>query len=225
MNLLIILYNKTGHPDYKHSKSRFIEMFGDPIENNLNWNTAKLIETCEINKFKGNVEKNDNKVWLLNLDMIKSNTGKLIDYVYEEENKIGSSTLKFDKDYVLYSKLRPYLNKVIITDKSGYATTELLAIKPLFVNNQFLKALMMHESFVNFANGTSYGAKMPRASVDEIKNFNLICPPIELQKSFANFVEQIDKSKFVYHSRYFLCEIFTFDSSTIAYSNVVSIFA
>ena len=55
--------------------------------------------------------------------------------------------------------------------------------------------------------------------------FPIMVPPIELQNKFATFVEQVDKSKFIYHSKYFLCDIFTLFSSTIAYSRVVSIFA
>ena len=177
-------------------KARFVELFGDPVRNTKKWNTEKLHIVAPINKYKGNVDVVDGKVWLLNLDMIESYTGNILDISYEYENKITSSTIKFDKNCVLYSKLRPYLNKVVIPAMRGYATSELISMCTEKINKYFLANLLRQDSFVDFSNATSYGAKMPRASIDEIKNFNLIMPPIELQNEFANFVEQVDKSKF-----------------------------
>ena len=69
------------------------------------------------------------------------------------------------------------------------------------------------------------GSAQPGISAKKYDLLEIPVPPICLQNEFAEFVELIDKSKFVNHSRYFLCDILTFDSSTIAYSNVVSIFA
>ena len=59
---------------------------------------------------------------------------------------------------------------------------------------------------------------------DGIGAIKIILPPLSLQNEFAEFVKLIDKSKFVCHSKNFLCDIFTFSSSTIAYPSVVSIF-
>ena len=172
-------------------------MFGDPVENDKGWKTDKLDIVCPINKYKGSVENNNGEVWLLNLDMIESNTGTIVNYVYEKEANINSSTIKFDTNCVLYSKLRPYLNKVVVPEKSGYATSEMLSFKTDKVDRYFLAALLRSDSFVSFANTSSYGAKMPRASVDGIKNFNLIMPPLKMQKDFGNMVRLIDKSKFI----------------------------
>ena len=58
-----------------------------------------------------------------------------------------------------------------------------------------------------------------------LNSYEVIDPTIEEENEFASFVDQVDKSKFIYHSKYFLCDIFTLFSSTIAYSSVVSIFA
>lgn len=177
-------------------KSRFVEMFGDPIKNDKNWETRKLDDVCPVNKYKGQVDSTNNQVWLLNLDKIESDTGKILNYVLEDESKIASSTIKFDTNCVLYSKLRPYLNKVVIPPRSGYATSEMIAMQTNIVDKYFLSSLLRMKSFVDFANGTSYGAKMPRASVDMIKNFDLIFPPKELQNSFAQFAQQVDKLRF-----------------------------
>lgn len=176
-------------------RARFVEMFGDPVRNTKMWHTEKLYVIAPINKYKGNVDVIDGKVWLLNLDMIESCTGNILGILYEYENRITSSTIKFDENCVLYSKLRPYLNKVVIPKMRGYATSELISMSAENINKYFLANLLRQDSFVDFSNSTSYGAKMPRASMDTIKNFDVIMPPIELQNQFATFVEQVNKSK------------------------------
>ena len=69
------------------------------------------------------------KIWLLNLDMIEQQTGRVIDYVFVEPDAIGGSTVGFDKECVLYSKLRPNLNKVVLPDRCGVATSEILPLR------------------------------------------------------------------------------------------------
>lgn len=54
------------------------------------------------------------------------------------------------------------------------------------------------------------------AAVSYVKSMKMCLPPIQIQKKFVTFYEQVDKSKFVVHSRYFLCDILTLFSSTIA---------
>ena len=200
-------------------------MFGDPLLNEKGFCTKPLSEACPFNKYKGEVECLNGKYWILNLDMIESNTGKIIEKVYMPLNEIGNSIIKFDTNCVLYSKLRPYLNKVVTPDTSGYGTSELICMQTgKDVNQLYLASLLRMNSFVEYINSKAGGAKMPRASMDHLRTFKLMIPNIELQNEFAEFVKQIDKSKFISYSRYFLCEILTLFSSTIAYSRVVSIF-
>lgn len=188
-------------------KARFVEMFGDPVRNSKNWNTEKLCSIAPINKYNGDIDKFNGKVWLLNLDMIESCTGNIVDFLYEFENQITSSTIKFDENCVLYSKLRPYLNKVVIPERKGYATSELVSMSTEKINKYFLANLLRQDSFVNFSNATAYGAKMPRASMDLIKNFDVINPPTELQNQFGKLVIEVEKSKLITY--YHLKSIYT----------------
>jgi len=179
----------------KLKNARFVEMFGNPVRNSKNWNTEKLCSIAPINKYNGDIDTINGKVWLLNLDMIESCTGNIVDFLYEFENRITSSTIKFDENCVLYSKLRPYLNKVVIPERKGYATSELVSMSTEKINKYFLANLLRQDSFVNFSNATAYGAKMPRASMDLIKNFDVINPPTELQNQFGKLVIEVEKSK------------------------------
>lgn len=170
-------------------------MFGNPIQNDKKWDTDLINNVAPSQNYKGSFE---DKVWLLNLDMVESNSGRIIDYVYENINNIGNSTCTFNEENILYSKLRPYLNKVVIPSQKGYATSELVPLKPNKdkLNKYFLAYLLRSEQFVQYISEKVAGAKMPRISMDMFRKFKLILPPIELQNKFAEFVKQIDKQKF-----------------------------
>lgn len=176
-------------------KSRFIEMFGDSILNDKSWPTSAMSDCCQMKGTKSIPHKE--KYWLLNLDKIKSETGEILGKDYVVRDEVGSSTFFFDKNYVLYSKLRPYLNKVIISDESGFATSELVPLKPgACLNSYYLAFLLRSKSFVNWIDSTSSGAKMPRASMSALRSFRVPLPPLELQNKFADFVHLVDKSRF-----------------------------
>ena len=186
-------------------KSRFIEMFGDPVKNTKGWKTESLQQVAPAKPAKNNLT---DKVWLLNLDMVESQTGKVIDYLYVNILDTGNSTYQFDEGNVLYSKLRPYLNKVVIPEQPGICTSELVPLRPTEkLNRYFLANLLRTDFFVNFINEKVAGAKMPRVSMDTFRAFDCILPPIELQNDFAAFVQQIDKSKFEIWRNLELCVI------------------
>lgn len=174
-------------------KSRFVEMFGDVVSNNMNWNSQPMSKVAPSKPYKETLEGN---VWLLNLDMVESQTGRIIDYLYVDKTEVGNSTNAFDEGNVLYSKLRPYLNKVVVPNQKGYATTELVPLRPNeLLNRNFFAYLLRSDCFVSYINEKVAGAKMPRVSMDVFREFKCILPPLDLQNQFADFVKQVDKSK------------------------------
>ncbi len=175
-------------------KSQFIEMFGNPVTNSKSWQTKAIMEVAPEQPSKKRMQ---GKVWLLNLDMIESNTGKVIEKVYEtSENTL--SVQPFDEGNVLFSKLRPYLNKVVVPDEYGLATTELVPLRPNQekLHKVFLSYLLRSQQFVTFANKISGGTKMPRMPLAELRKFECILPPMSEQLKFVDITEQADKSKF-----------------------------
>ena len=175
-------------------KSRFIELFGLPVSNSKGWNTEKMREIAPAGNYSGGFEDD---VWLLNLDMVEAQTGRILDYFYINEKEVGNSTCTFDTTNVLYSKLRPYLNKVVIPDRCGYATSELIPLKPnpMKLERTYLAFMLRSDEFVNMINEKVAGAKMPRVSMSDFREFDVPVPPMELQEQFDAFVEQTDKSK------------------------------
>ena len=177
-------------------KARFVELFGMPVSNTKGWKTSPMNDVAPPVNYEGAF---DEKIWLLNLDMIEAQTGRIIDYLYVTEDEIGNSTCSFDTSNVLYSKLRPYLNKVVIPDRCGYATSELVPLKPdaSKINREYLAYMLRSDEFVNMINEKVAGAKMPRVSMGDFRKFEVPIPSMDLQESFTVFVKQVDKSKFV----------------------------
>ena len=170
-------------------------MFGNPVTNDKNWETMPMKDIApEI----PSTTKLAGYVWLLNLDMIESHSGQIIEKVYEDDSKM-LSVAPFDTGNVLYSKLRPYLNKVVVPDECGYATTELVLLRPNpeKLNRVFLSHLLRGDNFVNYANSIATGTKMPRMPLGDLRKFKCILPPMDMQLHFVDIAEQADKSKFM----------------------------
>ena len=178
----------------KMVKSQFIEMFGNPVTNSKGWTTMPIKEVAPEEPGK---ERPTGKVWVLNLDMIESNTGKVIERVFDEQSKL-LSVAPFDEGNVLYSKLRPYLNKVVIPDGKGYATTEFVPLRPNqeLLNLTFFSHLLRSDYFVAYADSISTGTKMPRMPMNDLRKFPCILPPKENQLKFEGIAHQADKSEF-----------------------------
>lgn len=179
------------------AQSIFYEMFGDPVENEKGWEVKPLKEVAPNKVYKGEVPSVNDKYWLLNLDMISLNTGDIIQKCYFDLEEIGNSTIVFNDDNVLYSKLRPYLNKVVVPNEIGYATSELIPLYPdkLALNRVFLASLLRSSIFVEYISSKVAGAKMPRVSMGDFWTFPVILPPLSLQQQFANKIELIEKQK------------------------------
>lgn len=177
-------------------KARFVEMFGMPVSNTKHWKTEKMNRVAPAVNYSGVF---DDTVWLLNLDMVESQTGRILDYLIVSKSEIGNSTCAFDTSNVLYSKLRPYLNKVVIPDRCGFATSELVPLQPVKekINREYLAFMLRSDEFVNTISEKVAGAKMPRVSMSDFRSFDVPIPPYELQMQFTDFVHQVDKSKAV----------------------------
>ncbi|MFR1899345.1 MAG: restriction endonuclease subunit S [Veillonella atypica] len=173
-------------------KSRFVEMFGIFNVNTNNQNTIKFKDLIEQNN-----TNEDDLVWLLNLDMIKANTGEIVEKVYINRQNIPTSSISFKTGTVLYSKLRPYLNKVVIADGNGYGTSELIPLNSdkNGLTAEYLAYYLRQDSFVEYIKDKVTGAKMPRVAMDVLRNIDIVQPNYVYQEQFSSFVYQINKLK------------------------------
>ena len=157
------------------------------------WCVCCLGEVCDY----GNCTNVDTKdipetAWILDLEDIEKGTGKVLQKLTLKERNSASTKHLFHKGQVLYSKLRPYLNKVVLADDDGFCTSEIL---PLDFNGyilpEYAKCYMMSPTFLRYANHCSYGVKMPRLGTLDGKKAVLTVPPINEQKRIADKVSQL----------------------------------
>ncbi|PHS33628.1 MAG: hypothetical protein COA82_08215 [Alkaliphilus sp.] len=176
-------------------KSVFYDMFGDPVSNPMGWEVSKLEKCAPV---KQNKKKNvQGEVWLLNLNEIEKNTGEIIEYREIDVEDIGDSTIEFNTNNVLYSKLRPYLNKVVIPKRSGFATSEILPLEPTktILQKDYFVSMLRSKEFVEYISTKVSGAKMPRVVMTELKGFCVPIPPIKLQNQFTQETGKIELQK------------------------------
>ena len=138
--------------------------------------------------------KPEDVVWHLGLDQIESGTGAIHERKLAPASEAGSSTVVFDGKNVLYSKLRPYLNKVVCPDTIGIATSELVPMRPdtTRLNRNYLCYYLRSPAFVSWISDKGAGAKMPRAKMDAFWKHEIPLPPLEDQKRIAYLLSKVE---------------------------------
>ena len=155
---------------------------------------VRLGDVCEVEK--ADVSANET-VWLLNLDAVEKNTGRVMWRELAARSSLGSSTIPFTADSVLYSKLRPNLNKVVLPDSDGFATSEMIPLKPdaSVLKREYLALFLRSGAFVSYAVDSTVGAKMPRVSRRTVLNAEVPLPSISDQESVILRFERINSLK------------------------------
>ena len=112
----------------------------------------------------------DPDTWSLDLEEIEKGTGRLIERKTAADKKSKSSKHVFTKGTLLYSKLRTYLNKVLVADMDGVCTSEIVPIELNGgVNAEYVRLVLMSPYFLEYTASKGYGIKMPRVGTDDMK--------------------------------------------------------
>ena len=155
------------------------------------WSVCCLGELCDYGNCT-NIDTADiaDSAWILDLEDIEKDSGVVLQKVRQGERNAGSTKHRFHKGQVLYSKLRPYLNKVVLADEDGYCTSEILPLE--FERNilpQYARYFLMSSAFLRYANKCSYGVKMPRLGTADGKKAIISVPPVKEQKRIIMAIE------------------------------------
>ena len=158
---------------------------------------AKLGEVCKVSPSTKSIERQG--AWLLNLDMVEQQTGRVVEYNFVDEDGLNGSITQFDTENVLYSKLRPNLNKVVLPERNGFCTSELLPLRPdaRKLDRSYLAVFLRSDGFVNWAVSKTAGAKMPRLGTKDLLNANIPLPEIKEQKAIAEKFEKLEELIFL----------------------------
>ena len=156
------------------------------------WSVCCLGELCDYGNCT-NVDTVDiaESAWMLDLEDIEKDSGVVLQKVRKAERNAASTKHRFHKGQVLYSKLRPYLNKVVLADEDGYCTSEILPLE--FERNiipQYARYYLMSPTFLRYANKCSYGVKMPRLGTADGTKAIIPVPPLEEQKRIVIAIDQ-----------------------------------
>lgn len=171
-----------SYPVYgEYKATRWPEVGHIPV----GWEARRLKFSVKLRNEKIEAESAD--LDYMGLEHIESWTGKRIED--ETASSEGIAT-RFEKNDVLFGKLRPYLAKVYLAEKEGMATTEALILmtEPALVP-VFLKYLLLSEKFIDAVSGSTFGAKMPRANWEAIGGLPILIPSHAEQQQIAAFLD------------------------------------
>lgn len=150
------------------------------------WELTRLKNRFRIQNNRAN-SPTDNYIGLENVEPWTGNkldTNVIVD---------GTSNF-FQKDNVLFGKLRPYLAKAYLAKEDGTCSTEFLVYEIPADNPQYVRHLFTSLWFVDCVNSSTYGAKMPRANSTFIGNLDIPIPPIEEQQQIVEHIKTIEKN-------------------------------
>ena len=178
-------------------KARFVEMFGDFKSNSKGWSTVKFDDFAKID---GNMTT-DYKKYAdyphIGIDSIEKGTGALKGYRTVKEDGVVSGKYIFTPQHIIYSKIRPNLNKVALPDFEGLCSADAYPIlpNPKNCNRIFLALAMRSDYFLDYILQFSARTNLPKVNRKEIAGFSMPLPPLSLQNDFATFVERVDQQK------------------------------
>lgn len=181
-------------------KSRFVEMFGDPVKNDFNWETKRLEDVCDGigDGLHGTPEyAEDGEYPFINGNNLMegfieiTSATKMVD-----EDTYRRYYIDLSDNAILISingtlgKLAFYNGEKVMLGKSACYCNLKSNIK-----REFVYAVMNSNAFISFMESNSTKSTIKNVGLKTMRDFELILPPIELQKQFADFFQQVDKSK------------------------------
>ena len=185
-------------------KSRFIEMFGDPVENPLGWKKVALSDVAEIKigPFGSLLHKED---YIENGHPLV-NPSHIIDGSISTDSKLSISDVKYAElnsyhlkvgDVVLGRRGEMGRCAVVKTDSLLCGTGSLIIRANEDVTSEFIQNIISFPSYKEYIEGMAIGQTMRNLNVPIVSNLQIIKPPLDVQKQYYDFVKLIDKSKFV----------------------------
>ncbi len=176
-------------------KSRFIEMFGDDKYPKIH--ISDMVEG-KVDSAKKIFDKKD-EIKYIDISSVDNKINEIIGYtecVFEEAPSRAQQHIR--QNDILISTVRPNLKNIAI-NKLPYtetvASSGFCVLRPKYVP-EYLFLAVLQDKFTNDMVAVTTGANYPAIKDSDILNYEIANPPIELQNSFAAFVQQIDKSKF-----------------------------
>ena len=154
------------------------------------WEVYKIYDICSLSKKRYNPKLSKEVYKCIELEHLSQETGRLLDYCFSDQQFSIKSF--FEKEDVLFGKLRPYLKKFYYAEINGVCSTEIWVLKSkTHILSKYLYYLIQTKIILDAAN-QSTGTKMPRADWNFISNILVFLPPLTEQTAIANALSDID---------------------------------
>ncbi len=175
----------SGHPCMTAPSAPF------PIPKHWQWVALNNAANCRaVTKVDSSSLKDSD--WVLDLEDIDGGAGKVIATVTYAQRRSLSTKAAFQAGDVLYGKLRPYLNKVVVAERSGFCTTEIIPLRPhAFLAPGYLRLFLRSPHFLRYAAAKNYGMKMPRLGTTDLESSKLPLPPLTEQRRIVAKVDEL----------------------------------
>ena len=165
-----------------------------PFEIPDSWEWVRLgtISTYAETKQKINAQSADCSIWGLDLEDIEKG-GRLITHKTVGERKAVGDKTVFYKGDILYSKLRPYLLKILVAPDDGICTPEIVPFRMYGEINPEYIVHFLKSPYVNtLINTVTYGVKMPRVGTETMVSLFVPIPPVQEQHRIVAKMNELE---------------------------------
>ena len=164
-----------------------------PFEIPENWGWVRFgnISSYAETKQKVNAANADPAIWGLDLEDIEKGGKLIVRKTVGERKAIGDKTV-FAKGDILYSKLRPYLLKILIAHDDGICTPEIVPFRVYGgINPNYIVNYLKSPCVDNLINSITYGVKMPRVGTETMTSLLVPIPPLNEQHRIVQRIEEL----------------------------------
>ncbi len=165
-----------------------------PFDIPANWKWVRLGDCSSYAQRKDKISASEisGGMWSLDLEDIEKETGRIIQVCTASQRTIVGDKVWFYQGQVLYSKLRPYLKKVLVAPADGICSSEMVPFS-LYggINPQYIVYVLTCPHVDYMINSVTYGVKMPRVGTDTMVNLLVPLPPLAEQQRIVAKIEEL----------------------------------